>query len=507
MLRNDLVIRYGTLAYIFLYGLIFSLSLQGFDSLFSVLVLAVLKCFLVGLFGLIMVGNSMLGLNLFFFSTMLLGFNGSIQKIVGEVNVSVIFLVLLLGAVLLKEESRQHLFITLKISTFRWVFILSGIVVPTYGLLWGLLRGNNFSYILRDADGWFFYTIFFVMVGMINSTEKFHYWLRNFMSAIFVSVLLHLLFVWLFIHGFLTSSTIQVIYYSLLNIGGHFSETGYPVIRLYTSTGIFVPLLLSYGIFCLYFSRGPKTFYHLCSFLCGCISLFFQYTRGFWFMAIFSLFFGVSMVPSHAEKKFYFIYILLLLTIFLSQVTVFEISIADIIEEEWTKISASFREIETELFDGNKRNLVKSSMEGDFPTTMKAKQYYALITFTNKKPLSGYGFGATLPDNITFRTDNGEAPYNFEAGYGSLLMKIGYVGFLIWFGLIAQILFIGVRILRQFSLEDRMISALFLFPFMGLIFAYATNPYIFSPFGIIPLVVTTFVMDFVLRNAQPETEI
>ncbi|MFC1849560.1 hypothetical protein ACFL27_05050 [candidate division CSSED10-310 bacterium] len=131
----------------------------------------------------------------------------------------------------------------------------------------------------------------------------------------------------------------------------------------------------------------------------------------------------------------------------------------------------------------------------DRSTSLKIKQYRSILQHVLHHPILGYGFGATLPENVTFRKQDDTHPHIFEAGYADLLLKAGITGIVIFLYFVGTVLYRSFQLFRSGSMSVNVVLQVFIFPFVGTLVAFATNPYLYSPFGILPLVLTAFIAD------------
>lgn len=128
--------------------------------------------------------------------------------------------------------------------------------------------------------------------------------------------------------------------------------------------------------------------------------------------------------------------------------------------------------------------------------SLKIKQARALLRYGLSKPWLGHGLGATLPGGMTYRAVNQGRPHIFEAGYAELFMKLGLLGSLVWSLLIIRLLVSFAHIVVFATTDPRSMPArALLISLPGLLIIYGTNPYLFSPYGILPLVLLAFYSD------------
>lgn len=458
----------------------------------------ILKISLIFLFIFILHTRNEFGIYLFLISTIIFGFNGEFQKIYGDIYLSVIMLIIMLVYVGLIKENREIMITRIKKSPLSIPFFISVIIIPLFGVLRGLYFHNKLSFLIKDADGWLFYLFIFCLIGLISNFDSFITVIRVFLGSIFAFSIGHVSLALLLRLHLIPRQFTNKILYEYLHLGGHISLIANSFTKIYTGNGI----LLVFGISVL----GTALLYKnkvismIVPGLCLTIlflSLLVQYTRGYWLAVLISIPFIVLFLPKISYSKLLLISFAIIIFITVFSSIIIHISPLKVIKRETNKAFVGFEQIHNVLprIKSLKQSDYDNVSSGAYPSTLKLKQYYTLFNYTMKKPLGGFGFGATLPRKTTFRTGRRRQPFNFEAGYGNLYMKVGFGGFVCFFILFFAIILYFYRLRKKYPFSSKnTLAVVFIVPLFSILITFGSNPYLFSPFGILPIVFSTYIL-------------
>ncbi|MFC1848591.1 hypothetical protein ACFL27_00140 [candidate division CSSED10-310 bacterium] len=482
------------------YGVLVLHHLKGDSLPFEVIAKIVLLC----LFWVVIIKDEVWALVLFLGTSIVLGYNGELHRFPGGIPISIYFLVFLCFRMAVFSQQRSYLWKRMQQSSFLLYVVLTGMVVPAIGILGGLVHHNNRTYLLKDADSWFFYLFFFCCLALIRNQARFIFLMQSFFTAIFISALLNTVISCVYIYQILSVDNISHLYYQVLNLGGLLMFKTSGALRIYTGNVIFLPIAICLVVLMLILKRRLSFLIWFLIFLILVQSLITSYTRAFWLSSFLSMVLLVFFLPSAQLKKEFLAACFSFCMIFTIILNFVRISPFQVIKSELNRISESIAMFK-EGFEAGQSNPQFS--DGGDSTAIKLKQYLALFDHTRKKLAFGHGFGATLPGQKTYRLEKDMYPFVFEAGYGDLFMKVGVIGFCLWFSLLGALGIKWIVLYHTSKFNTRLILIVFGLPLIGLLFAFATNPYIYTPFGILTLVVTTFVLDQIsLFNQQGQSE-
>lgn len=123
---------------------------------------------------------------------------------------------------------------------------------------------------------------------------------------------------------------------------------------------------------------------------------------------------------------------------------------------------------------------------GDASTTKRVQQAPELLDGFSENPVFGSGLGGTLSSDFVRSEDN---PWSFELTYLQILFQMGLVGLITLVTVLGYVLSRGLANLRVIYPTSWMslagISAV-----VGVLAASATNPYLFSSFGMLTLAIS-----------------
>ncbi|MFC1851337.1 hypothetical protein ACFL27_14160 [candidate division CSSED10-310 bacterium] len=442
------------------------------------------------------------GVYIFLVTVILSGFSGLLHNIYSWLYLSLCFLFILLYQSLGTYQKFCFVVNRFRKSPLGIPLLVSGFGVPLLGIANGFIQHNNRSYLLRDADGWIFFLIYFCLIGIIRENAQFRKLILVFIYAIISLAFYHSALYYCYLFGGLEFDFLNTLLYKVLNLGGHLTPNQNGFLRIYTGNGIFLIYGICFGLMMLLHKQKFNFVKWLFFLAVLSHSLIISYTRGFWVAVILAVLLMFLFLPGHVNKKVFLILGVCLILVAIFSYFIFDKSPLQLMKGEFKRISISLlalKKTESIFEITSSQEILKIPVAGS-PTVIKLKQYYALYLHTKEKPLLGHGFGATLPGKYTFRFSEKDikcdkVPHIFEAGYGDLLMKVGLVGFCSWFILIGAILYQSFLLFRQADSSCKLLIIVIILPLPGLLFTFGTNPYIFSPYGIIPLVLSAFLVE------------
>jgi len=451
--------------------------------------LFILKCGLVAHFTILCLKREAEAVSLFFAMTIICGANGRFHQTWGGLPLSVIFLAVLCARIIFSRSNRNYLLQRVRGSILSLPLVLGGLVVPFIGMMGGLWRGNNGRFLIENLDGWVFYLSFFCLLGLIRTKKQGLSFVLTVILSIAGQALMVISLALCYNIDLLSYRAIQQFLYNLLGLGGHLESLGFGILRIYTGNGIFLTFAFTVTLLLALQSRGTRIFFWLSSFFLVFSSLLYSSTRGYWVSGGLSLFLALLYRPygfRHSGKvKITIVTMLILLLVvgggFYSP---------EKVKAQWDNIQSSLEAYDQQGRVVDPERQISSIM-------VKVFQYRAIIEYTLKDPYFGYGFGAVLPGNVTFRCrwEVDPNPHIFEASYADLFMKVGLVGLLLWLFMIFSIFRRARGVVRR---DDMYISSVvvgFSFSLLGTLVTFGTNPYLYSPFGIMPIVVTAFIIE------------
>jgi hypothetical protein len=452
------------------------------------------KILLFVLFTLLLIADEVWAAALFLTTSIVFGVNGELHRFPGGVPLSVYFLTLLLLRVVLFKNQRAYLFQRIQQSSLSVFVALAGILVPLAGIVVGFARRNDPAFIVSDADSWVLYLFFFCLLGLIRDQRGLASLVWSFLLGSGISAFLQIVTYFLFVFDRLTIPAISHFYYQVLNLGGLLIFKDIGSLRIYTGAVIILPVAMSFVQIMLLLRRKWGFLVWFFVFLILLQSLVISSTVAAWFSVTLTTFFIFFFLPSARLKREFFVLcgtITLILIIALSGTGM---APPQSVGWAYDRMNETIEQCADVLH--SEFSLEKIS-DGGNSTTIKLKQYLALIRHTMRNPWWGHGFGATLPGQRTFRLTR-EKPFIFEAGYADLLMKAGFIGFSLWCSLIVALWYHWIVVFRASPYYTRFIVLVFGFPLAGTLLAYAPNPYLSSFFGILNLVMSSFVLDQIL---------
>jgi len=381
----------------------------------------------------------------------------------------------------------------LKILDFRlkidkWWWILFAFI--GWGLVWGLIRGNNFQNVFFDFNAWLYFGLIFIFMDTIKSREQIENAMQIFTAAVSIIILKTLFFIYIFSHGI--EAAIFPIYRWLRQfLIGEITLTPSGFYRIFFQSQIYVLIGLFIFIALLIwrqkfplrppFSKGEleENFISHWLLVIGSLSsILVSFSRSFWVGFAFGvLVLLISLFISKFPFKMIFKIILVgLLTVSASAALIWIIMRFPYPTPSQISFGSMF---------GERMDFGEAAVRSRWDLLPPLGRAIA------KHPIIGSGFGTT----ITYKSSDPRAlevnptgeftTYAFEWGYLDIILKIGLAGLAAYLILIGKILRQGWQILKfpisnfQFSITLGM--------FLGLAAFLATNffsPYLNHPLGI-----------------------
>lgn len=365
------------------------------------------------------------------------------------------------GNGLLPIPLREILFLVLLIKLFlNWkkgfrdkhglILFTIAVLLPVYGFLISLYRGNNITFALSDSQGYLFlitgiglYSLIYFKPYLKHSLLK-HFLISSGLVAISTLILLlaHITNI------FSLDDTRQLLVDHNLGFAGIETNGSY---RIFLRSHIYVAisLVISLGFFLSFKMSFSKRIINLL-FITICItSLVVSNTRALLIGCIIGLF--VYLIGTKITKR----YILFIYSLFFLSLPVFMFFM--------DKISTIFERV-LSAFDFN----------NDLSNSIRSEQARYLIDEFLNYPILGKGFGATLDSGYT---RSAEIPYSFELSYLELLYKLGLFGFAIFLACLLMFFFV-VKSTSDLKFRKILIASLLVFFFISF-----SNPYIVSSLG------------------------
>ncbi len=376
-------------------------------------------------------------------------------------------------------------------SKFTKPIIILSLFFPIFWGLLGWIYGFPPNYILKDANGFLFYTIFFLLITVLpkysQGLKLVKVYLASIIAASFVLTVLYFLSALDLVNiWFLKQLFLGRMFY-----GGKIGIMPDGAYRLFTGNGVFIQIgLLLLASFILLRNHLNKNIRNLIliSILFVYLAIVASYTRGFWVGIIGALVFLVLWLNWKQRAKL----IVGAIILFLISEIVF-----------WGLFHLSFFNF---FFN---RLATSVSIEKD-PVSVgeRVSQVRVLGGAILRHPFWGTGFGTYFP---IYRTEAEVAdPYSFELGYLDMVVKFGIIGFAFWGLVILGIFFKGLKLLwfkYDLSYKKKAVILGFLSGLIALLIVGGTSPFLMSAFGIAHIVLTIYILEVISQSIMKNVKI
>jgi len=342
----------------------------------------------------------------------------------------------------------------------------------------GLLRGNEFNYVLKDSFGLLYYSVGFLIIPFLDRKEQ----IFNILKVLFISTLTVNAFL-IITEIILIQNVIPVDLVNMLIVGnklglyiGNIANT--PFYRIALRAGIFVQMgaVMAFSLIFVKGIRASKLY--ILYLFTGLAGLFILFSRGNWLGFLVSAF--VVMLYNIMDKNVKAMLVALFAIAAIGSISIgvsnirFESAFAD-------RFFSSFNFIEDES------NLIR------------AEQFEMLNNKFLEHPFIGGGYG-TYIEGYSRDTDQ---PYYFELDYLAMLMKFGIVGFAVLVGLFFNIL--RAEYIAIINAKDKKIKAVGIGMFasvIGLFITAATNPYMNGLLGNFIVLFSMAIFNVIMNNEK-----
>lgn len=399
-----------------------------------------------------------------------LGANGEFQQTTFDVPLSFLLIIVLMVVPFLRKGTRRDIVLRMQyfiLRGYHYPFVAL-IFLVLIGLIGSLTRKNEAAFILADLDSWLLYGFIVILFALPTNGLNVRIIIHRLLSITAPVLCLGLLFCYILLTtGLLSRTTLSFFLYQALNLGGHIEVLGDGFWRLYTGNMLILIISATY-LFISFISRDTSSRkWFLLLFIVTVTTLFISYTRGYWIGLGVSLLCSIVRLPSRRRKQILLI-ASLSLSIIVVSLMIFKSDTYKFFGHRITSLIV--------LFDED----IQLNHQERLAIEVKLKQYEKLFSLTSRRPLAGYGFGATLPFNVSPRPLRIDKLYIFEASYGDLAYKTGFLGLGLWFSFILSILLLSYRIGQTSALLEKRIAITTFASLIGFLFTIATNPYINS---------------------------
>lgn len=334
-----------------------------------------------------------------------------------------------------------------------WLWYTFAAAAVVFGIINGMYRGNNFSNILFDANGFFYYALFPAFVYVINSRDRLYQAISVISGALFVSILKTIILLYFFSHSIWTH--IPVLYRWVRDTRvGEITNMGGDIFRIFFQSHIYVAIALL--VLVTFFMLGEiipamkkrarvenKHYFQILSIALLSGILLLSMSRSFWIgflgtATMLTLLFWIAagnIIDGFSKiVMFYF--------------SIAAISIAILGSIVYFPIPNPNRDISAgDVFTSRATSLSDAAVSSRWALLPK------LLGSVQESLFIGKGFGATVTytssdPRVRLSTAGGTGIYTtyaFEWGYLDQLLKIGILG------LFAYLSFLGVVFMRGLS--------------------------------------------------------
>ncbi len=311
--------------------------------------------------------------------------------------------------------------------------------IITWGLVWGLIRGNSFQNLFFDFNGWLYFAVIFPLVDVIKSRGQIENVLQIFMAAVTVIVIKTFFLLYIFSHN------LEIAMYPLYHwlrqfLIGEITLMSSGFYRIFFQSQIYV--LIGFFILVAFLiwqkDKSKKLIARYALLIIGCLaSILISFSRSFWVGLASGIFILLIflIIDKFSFKKIIKIGLCGLAILIISGATILitvkfpyptpgKISWGSMLEERLTDLNEAAVRSRWDLLPPLGRAIVKH-------------------------PIIGSGFGTT----VTYKSSDPRAvqvnpggiftTYAFEWGYLDIMLKIGLAGLVIYLLLIAKIWRLG----------------------------------------------------------------
>ncbi|MBI4599919.1 glycosyltransferase [Candidatus Uhrbacteria bacterium] len=371
----------------------------------------------------------------------------------------------------------------------RWYVVLGLSVV--WGVVAGLMWGNNRVFLFSDANAWLFFLILPVLYSALRKKEHIYRFLTVCVAAMTAQIVKVLLVFYIMGHRGFGEEALTAVYRWVRSTGvGELTQMG-GMFRIFFQSHIygvlffFILLVFVHMLHVKYERTRFRNSWVLYLLFVGSIaSLILSFSRSFWVGGgLMVIVFLCSALYAARKKPAPF---LRLITTgagstLCALILLFVISAIPIPSREAVfsldLLTNRIEDIENEAAAASRWNLLP-----------------IIFSEIQKNPIGGYGFGKTLtytskdPRVLSENATGEYTTYAFEWGYLDLWLKMGFFGLLAYLLLLAAIVVRGADTLRRLSEEGMLFDAAlvrgFLFGLGALLVIHFFTPYLNHPLGI-----------------------
>lgn len=417
----------------------------------------------------------------------------------GPISIRVAFFIILILVWLFYIYRKKVSLAPLLESKFTKPLIVIFFFFPIFWGLLGWIYDFPLEYILKDANGFLFYILFFILLTVLPKYSEGQKLIKVYLVSIVAVSFIFTILYFLAALDIINIWFLKQVFLGRMFYGGKIGIMPDGACRLFTGNGVFIQigllLLVSFILIRGHLGcrsdvvreRHPSRTTSLSknvrnlilvSILFVYLAIVASYTRGFWVGIIGALLFLLFWLSWKQRFK-----------LLVGAIVLFLIS--EIVFQGLFHLSFSnffFNRLATSV-----------SVEKD-PVSVGARvsQVRVLGGSILRHPFWGTGFGTYFP---VYRTEAEVAdPYSFELGYFDMLVKWGIIGFAFWGLVILGIFFKGLKLLWfKFDLgkEQKALILGFLSGLVALLIVGGTSPFLMSAFGITHIVLTIYLLEII----------
>lgn len=424
-----------------------------------------------------------LALYVFIAELVLGGAGGRWLSLFGPLSIRIIFFAILILVWLYKIWRQEINFTPLVRSKFVKPLIILCLFFPIFWGTIGWIYNWPTRYIFGDANGFLFYSLFFILITVLPSYPKLKNVARVYLCSIVVASFVLTVLYFLAATEVINIWFLKQFFLGRMFYGGKIGIMPDGAYRLFTGNGVFIAIgLLGLASLVLLGKLKPKwRDITLFSILFVHLAVVASYTRGFWVGIIGALLFLLIWLTGKQRIRLG----AGVLVLFIISEIVFQLL-----------FGLSFFK-----FFFNRLSTTVSVEKDPVSLGQRVSQVRVLGGGILDHPFWGTGFGTYFP---TYRSEGMvEVPYSFELGYLDMVVKFGIVGFAFWGLVILGIFFKGLKLLLfKFDLgqKERALIIGFLAGLVALLIVGGTSPFLMSAFGIMHIVLTIYLIEIISES-------